>query len=109
MPRFFDPCSITSCPFPTAPHNHSTTAAEWAEKCRDHMALPATGIAGTLCLNCAEQYARQQVAAVLAAHRAVVRELAEILENALVGRLWVDAARKALARSLVQQAREEKT
>ena len=32
MPRFFDPCPITSCPFPTTPHNHPTTAAEWARK-----------------------------------------------------------------------------
>ena len=44
----------------------------------------------------------------LAAHRAVVRELAEVLENALVGRLWTDTGRKLLAHPLVQQAREEK-
>ena len=44
----------------------------------------------------------------LAAHQAVVRELAEALESAIAGRLWIDAARKALARPLVQSAREDR-
>ena len=64
------------------------TAAEWAEKCRDHMALPATGIAGTLCLNCAEQYARLQVEAALAAMCKMVRGHATRIAEADKGKGW---------------------
>ena len=40
-----------------------TTAAEWAEVCRVHRAVPTTGPAVSLCLNCADAFARQQVEA----------------------------------------------
>mgnify|MGYP001616948699 CR=1 FL=1 len=57
-----------------------------------------------ICVHCANL----NLEANLAAHRAVVRELAEALESAIAGRLWIDAARKALARPLVQSAREDR-
>ena len=69
----------------------------------------------SICLDCANAYASQQVAA----YRAVVRELAQLLENACTMRQtggfvgdnidrWLTSVNMLLAHPLVQQAREEK-
>ena len=91
------------------------SAAEWAEMCRVHRAVPMTGLAVSLCLNCADAYAHQQVEA----HQAVVRELAQLLTNACTMRQnggfvgdnidrWLTNVNILLAHPLIQQAREEK-
>mgnify|MGYP001562057166 CR=1 FL=1 len=159
MPRFFDPCPITSCAFPTTPHNHPPTAEEWARKVWVER-VGADDIEQEYVDDLAadfDAYARQQVEPLQAeirqlreecgrrggmsnphleaiswccdehrqksanewiAHRAVVRELAQLLTNACTMRQnggfvgdnidrWLTSAIFALAHPLVQQAQKE--